>query len=520
VNPPPRRIFISYSHMDERLKERLVRHLRVVRRSIQLEVWEDRQIQPGTVFPEEIRAAIERADAALLLISADFLTSAYVQDVEVPLMRERQQAGQLRIVPVLAQPCAWQDVDWLATLQVHPTDLRPLSEKEPAQVESDLTNLARLLLAPPRDWWKDPEHVGEALRYRLRGAGVALVATLPALMTACAIAWASATKGATPIQLDLVARAVSFTIASDAPVQLLNNLTPFSRLTVDGCDAVALPPLAIGIGDVTPVASPKAVSFRCHQRIIGSKIAFRPLDRTFTGELGSLGAIAADNGDRVVLELMGNAPPQLRLQVSRPASVDFELERDVPFEILSEYTEAEGIEAPIGPEDVGSYHAYLPGTSRLRLGRVDTSHGLNILMQLTGGADLSSVFKGNPDTRVESLSLFQRDETSDGFVATTIEGGLSYPERPDIAAVRIDSGDAVRLAGVTAFELKRLTISEGSAGFSLRVHGNFAEATIAGEDRRLTRLQRAWGNKALVAFVLMAAAALQWAWLRRFVQGW
>ena len=509
-----RRIFISYSHVDERLKERLVRHLRVVRRGIHLDVWEDRQIPPGAVFPTEIRAAIEAADIALLLISADFLTSTYVQEVEVPLILQRRDAGQMRIVPVLAQPCAWQDIEWLSELQIHPTDLKPLSEKDPAQVERDLTDLARMLLVPGvadgSKRWVTRVHAGA------RTVAGSIVAVLPALVTAAAVASAAVARGTTPLQLDLVARTVSFTIASETPVQLLNNLTAFSKLTVDGCDTVELPPLSMGVGDVTPVTYPDPVSLHCHQRIIGSRIGFRPLDPDFTGELGSLGPIAAGDGDRVLIALAAAVPPQLRLQVSTRASFDFELERDVPFEILSEYVAAEGITSPIGADDVGSYRARIPAAHRQRVARVDASQGLNIVVQLAEGADPDAVFRPDIDTPIESLSLFQRDDTRDGFVSTTIDGVLGYPERPDIQPVRIEAGDDVRLAGVTGFALKRLTMAKGLAGLSLRVQGDAAEARIDGSDRRLTLLQRAWGNKALAAFLLVAVAALQWVWMRRF----
>lgn len=73
-------VFISYSHADEKWKKRFQKQLDVLGLEGILDVWEDRRITAGDDWPAEIEQAIEKADVAVLLILADFLTSDFICD--------------------------------------------------------------------------------------------------------------------------------------------------------------------------------------------------------------------------------------------------------------------------------------------------------------------------------------------------------------------------------------------------------------------------------------------------------
>ena len=133
-------IFISYSHADEAWKDRLVRHLRVLK---SVAVWEDRQIAGGDEWFSEIQGALRRADIAVLLVSADFLTSEFIERHEVPALLQRRVSEGVRVMPLLVKPCAWEGIAWLAALQIRPTDARALSSGDENQVETDLAELTR-----------------------------------------------------------------------------------------------------------------------------------------------------------------------------------------------------------------------------------------------------------------------------------------------------------------------------------------------------------------------------------------
>ncbi len=77
------RIFISYSHRDERLRGRLEVHLKLLQREGLIETWQDRDIEAGEEWKRKIDENLERADIIILLISPDFLASEYCYEKEM-----------------------------------------------------------------------------------------------------------------------------------------------------------------------------------------------------------------------------------------------------------------------------------------------------------------------------------------------------------------------------------------------------------------------------------------------------
>lgn len=135
-------IFISYSHADEVWKELVVTHLGGV---ATLDAWDDRRIGAGTDWRSEIESALAAASAAVLLISADFLSSEFINDVELPALFARRARQGVRVIPLVLRPCAWLIQPWLSTLQGRPKDGRPLAEVDNFQVERELAALANEL---------------------------------------------------------------------------------------------------------------------------------------------------------------------------------------------------------------------------------------------------------------------------------------------------------------------------------------------------------------------------------------
>ena len=135
-------VFISYSHTDEQWKDRLVTHLSVLEGEGFLEVWEDRRIGAGDDWNDQIREGIEQANVAILLITADFLNSKFIRFQEVPPLLERRKQDGVTVIPIIVRHCTWQEVPWLASLQVRPADGRPLASGDDNQIDKDLTAIA------------------------------------------------------------------------------------------------------------------------------------------------------------------------------------------------------------------------------------------------------------------------------------------------------------------------------------------------------------------------------------------
>lgn len=145
-------VFISYSHADTKWKDRLVKQLGVLDQQGLLEVWEDRLIGAGQDWYKEIQKAMAGARVAILLISANFLTSKFILQEEVPKLLQRREQEGMTVVPVLLSDCVWEVVPWLAPMQMRPDPKKWLSSRKERGV-AELSEIVRevhsLLRLPP-----------------------------------------------------------------------------------------------------------------------------------------------------------------------------------------------------------------------------------------------------------------------------------------------------------------------------------------------------------------------------------
>jgi formylglycine-generating enzyme required for sulfatase activity len=103
------RIFISYSHKDSEWLERLKPFLQPLVREEELQVWSDTDIKPSSIWHAEIQKALNEADAAILLISQDFLASDYITSNELPQLLSAASHRGLRIFPVFVSSSYLKD---------------------------------------------------------------------------------------------------------------------------------------------------------------------------------------------------------------------------------------------------------------------------------------------------------------------------------------------------------------------------------------------------------------------------
>ncbi len=116
-------IFISYSHMDEVWKDRLRPHLKMLEQAgLGIVIWDDRSIDGGAAWYNEIKQAMDEAVVAVCLISADFLASDFCTKEEIPYLLERRERDGMLLLPVLVRPCVWKAVTWLKKTQMLPRD--------------------------------------------------------------------------------------------------------------------------------------------------------------------------------------------------------------------------------------------------------------------------------------------------------------------------------------------------------------------------------------------------------------
>ena len=105
----PLKVFISYSHEDEKMRVRMGKHLASLVSDGLIRIWHDREIEAGADWEANINEEIEAADIILLLVSASFLDSRYCQK-ELLRALDRRSAGKAMPIPIILRPCDWTSV--------------------------------------------------------------------------------------------------------------------------------------------------------------------------------------------------------------------------------------------------------------------------------------------------------------------------------------------------------------------------------------------------------------------------
>lgn len=125
------RLFYSYAHEDEELRDELQGHLKILERKQLIAPWHDRRIDPGQDWNAAIDGHLRDAELVLLLVSADFVASDYIMGKELAAAMAQQRAGQSTVVWIKLRPVDLQpddsDVAPFLKLQGLPPDLRPVT---------------------------------------------------------------------------------------------------------------------------------------------------------------------------------------------------------------------------------------------------------------------------------------------------------------------------------------------------------------------------------------------------------
>lgn len=146
------KLFFSYSHKDEELRNELETHLALLKRQGVISSWHDRRITAGSDFDKTISSALESSQIVLLLVSAHFLASDYCYEKEMTRAIEKHEDGSAVAIPVILHPCDWHPAPF-GHLRATPTDGKPVSmfanqHEAFAIVAKDVREAAKVIPAP------------------------------------------------------------------------------------------------------------------------------------------------------------------------------------------------------------------------------------------------------------------------------------------------------------------------------------------------------------------------------------
>ncbi len=100
----PLKVFISYSHKDKQMKEKLMAHMNSLIRQKYISLWFDNMILPGKEIDKEVLIALESSQIVLLLLSCDYLASDYCYQIEMEKALILCKEEKLEVVPILLRP--------------------------------------------------------------------------------------------------------------------------------------------------------------------------------------------------------------------------------------------------------------------------------------------------------------------------------------------------------------------------------------------------------------------------------
>jgi hypothetical protein len=136
-----KRVFISYSHQDNRWRERLVMALKPYARNKQIELFDDRSIQAGAEWRPTLDKEMARANVAVLLVTSAFLASDFIANAELPRILKRAKEGGLTVVWVPVSASAWEQTP-IKKLQAAISPKKPLDQMARPEAEMALVTVA------------------------------------------------------------------------------------------------------------------------------------------------------------------------------------------------------------------------------------------------------------------------------------------------------------------------------------------------------------------------------------------
>ena len=104
-------VFVAYQHDDTKWLAELKKHLGALIHSERIEFFSDRQIGGSEEWDPAIRNKLKSAKVIVPLISPNFLSSRYIQTVELPTAIGRHIRGEVNVLPVLLESCDWEALE-------------------------------------------------------------------------------------------------------------------------------------------------------------------------------------------------------------------------------------------------------------------------------------------------------------------------------------------------------------------------------------------------------------------------
>ena len=97
-------VLIAYSHRDRDLLGELQVHLKPLQKAWMLDLWDDLRLDAGPRGAAELQRALEATRVAVLLVSPNFLGSAFITEHGLPALLAGQEHPRAAVMCVYVRP--------------------------------------------------------------------------------------------------------------------------------------------------------------------------------------------------------------------------------------------------------------------------------------------------------------------------------------------------------------------------------------------------------------------------------
>ena len=160
-------IFISYSHKDSEWLEEFKIQLKPYLRNIDLQIWDDQQIEVGAKWREEIEQALASATVAVLLVSPAFLASNFIHNEEIPKLLKAEKERGLVVFWIPVRASSFEETQIVEYQSAHPPN-QPIARMRPEDRDDAWVKICKKLgevlrrqqakQAPPQPAVRNPQN--------------------------------------------------------------------------------------------------------------------------------------------------------------------------------------------------------------------------------------------------------------------------------------------------------------------------------------------------------------------------
>ncbi len=144
------KVFISYSHKDEKYVEKLKTALAQIRRQGLLQDWNDHEIDAGDRFDDKINKELNESQLFIGLLSPDYIASNYCYEKEFEEALKLESKRNIQIIPVICRPCDWKNTPF-AKFNALPKSAKAISDwQNEDSAFFNITEMLRSLIQQPK----------------------------------------------------------------------------------------------------------------------------------------------------------------------------------------------------------------------------------------------------------------------------------------------------------------------------------------------------------------------------------